>query len=169
MKENLRPNIDEYFLNIAEVVSTRSTCLRKHYGAVIAKNKHIVSTGYNNPPAGEPHCQVCRKTKHGKDISSYLDCCSVHAEQNAIILANPIDMQDSTLYLAGYDVEKEAFFEARPCEICLRLIKNTGISKVITRAGVIYARDRQGILKDIDSLAATDLQSYMNAKIGEGK
>ena len=144
-----RPDIDSYFLNIADVVSTRSTCLKKHYGAVIAKNKFIVSTGYNNPPAGEPHCIVCKKTLHGKDISSYLDCCSTHAEQNALILGSRQDMEGATLYLTGFDVAKQVWIAAEPCEICLRMIKNSGISKVINRKGVLYIRNAAGILEKV--------------------
>jgi dCMP deaminase len=137
-----RPSIDEYYLNIAKAVSERSTCLKKHYGAVLVKNGEIISTGYNNPPRGEPHCWKCTKCNSGKDEATYLSCPSVHAEQNAIISASRNEMLGADLYLAGYDVKTgEAIeCEAWPCEICLRLIKNAGIYRIINSAGVIYMR-----------------------------
>ena len=143
----MRPTLDEYYLEIAKVVSTRSTCLKKHYGAVIVKNNRIVSTGYNNPPACEAHCTTCTKVSAGKDIQEYETCPSCHAEQNAIVFASHADMIGADLYLAGYDVEaKQEHPNAMPCEICLRLIKNAGIARVINSTGVVYARNDTGIL-----------------------
>jgi dCMP deaminase len=137
-----RPSLDEYYLNIAKAVSMRSTCLKKHYGAVIVKNGEIISTGYNNPPRGEAHCATCSKTcVRDGDVGEFTSCPAVHAEQNAIISAARTDMLGADLYLAGYDVPTgEENLEAWPCEICLRLIKNAGIDRIITRKGVIYAR-----------------------------
>jgi dCMP deaminase len=137
-----RPSIDEYYLNIAKAVSERSTCLKKHYGAVLVKNSEIISTGYNNPPRGEPHCWQCTKTCQGTNESAYLSCPSVHAEQNAIISASRNEMLGADLYLAGYDVKtgEPIECEAWPCEICLRLIKNAGINRIINNKGVIYMR-----------------------------
>ena len=137
-----RPSIDEYYLNIAKAVSMRSTCLKKHYGAVIVKNGEIISTGYNNPPRGEAHCATCSKTcVRDGDVGEFTSCPAVHAEQNAIISAARTDMLGADLYLAGYDVPTgEENMEAWPCEICLRLIKNAGIGRIITSKGVIYAR-----------------------------
>ena len=137
-----RPSLDEYYLNIAKAVSMRSTCLKKHYGAVIVKNGEIISTGYNNPPRGEAHCTTCSKTcVRDGDVGEFTSCPAVHAEQNAIISAARTDMLGADLYLAGYDVPTgEENLEAWPCEICLRLIKNAGIDRIITRKGVIYAR-----------------------------
>jgi dCMP deaminase len=144
-----RPSIDEYYLGIAKAVSTRSTCIKKHYGAVIVKNGEIIATGYNNPPRGEPHCWTCTKCDSGKDMSTYIDCPAVHAEMNAIISASRNDMLGADLYLAGYNVSSgEAVeCEAWPCEICLRLIKNAGIDRIINNKGVIYMRaDRSNLL-----------------------
>ncbi len=137
-----RPSIDEYYLNIAKAVSMRSTCLKKHYGAVIVKNGEIISTGYNNPPRGEAHCAVCSKTcVRDGDVGEFTSCPAVHAEQNAIISASRNDMLGADLYLAGYDVATgEENKDAWPCEICLRLIKNAGINRIITCKGVIYQR-----------------------------
>jgi dCMP deaminase len=137
-----RPSIDEYYLGIAKAVSMRSTCIRKHYGAVIVKNGEIVSTGYNNPPRGEPHCWTCTKCDHGKDASTYIDCPAVHAEMNAIISASRNEMLGSTMYLAGYEADTGyENLNVEPCEICLRLIKNAGIDAVITSNGIIYKRN----------------------------
>lgn len=143
-----RPTIDKYYLEIAKSVSLRSTCIRKHYGAVIVNNGEIISTGYNNPPRGEPHCFTCTKCKNGKDASTYIDCPAVHAEMNAIISASRKEMLGGTLYLAGYDItgDEPVECEAWPCEICLRLIKNAGIDCIINSKGVIYKRSENSNL-----------------------
>lgn len=137
-----RPSLDEYYIKIAEAVSLRSTCLKKHYGAVIVKNGEIISTGYNNPPRGEKHCIECTKCGSGKDEATYLSCPSVHAEQNAIISASRNEMLGADLYLAGFEIDGEnsIAIDAWPCEICLRLIKNAGINSIINRTGPIYTR-----------------------------
>jgi dCMP deaminase len=146
-----RPSIDEYYLNLALAVSTRSTCLKKHYGCVIVKNGEIISTGYNNPPRGEPHCWTCTKTCSGKDEATYLSCPSIHAEQNALLAASRQEMLGADLYLAGYDVKsgEPIECEAWPCEICLRLIKNAGIYRIINSKGVCYMRSDDGILRQL--------------------
>ena len=146
-----RPSIDDYYLNIALAVSQRSTCLKKHYGCVIVKNGEIISTGYNNPPRGEQHCEQCTKTCTGTGEIAYLSCPSVHAEQNAIISASRNEMLGADLYLAGYDVKtgEAVECEAWPCEICLRLIKNAGINRIINKKGVIYKRSEDGILRQL--------------------
>ena len=146
-----RPSLDEYYLEIAKAVSLRSTCLKKHHGAVIVKNGEIISTGYNNPPRGEAHCWKCTKCGNGKDEAAYLSCPAVHAEQNAIISASRKDMLGADLYLAGIDVRsgEPVEFEAWPCEICLRLIKNAGINRIITSKGIIYMRADDEILKQL--------------------
>lgn len=137
---------DKYYLDIALAVAARSSCLKKKYGAVIVNNDIIISTGYNGPARGEPHCKVCTKIDCDKDITEYLSCKSVHAEQNAIIAAARVDMMGGILYLAGVDAEGNEV-AAEPCEICLRLIKNSGIEKVINKNGVLYARDNNLLIK----------------------
>lgn len=139
---------DEYYLGIALAVAKKSACLKKQHGAVIVKNDEIVSTGYNGNCRGESHCLTCTKVKINKDEAEYLTCKSVHAEMNAIISASRNEMLGATLYLAGYitSTGKENL-NVEPCEICLRLIKNAGIDKVVTSNGVIYQRDSQGILR----------------------
>ena len=120
----MRPTKDEYYLNIAEAVMQRSTCLRRKYGAVIVKNDEIIATGYNGVPRGEIHCEICSK-QNSKDYEN--QCHSVHAEMNAIISAPRSDMIDAILYLASDQPN------AKPCDICRRLIVNASIKEVITR------------------------------------
>ena len=97
----------EYYLSIASAVSLRSTCLRRHYGAVIVKDDRIISTGYNGSPRRELNC--CDVGTCNRDVnkcekgSGYLLCPAVHAEMNAIINASKNDLIDSTLYIAGID------------------------------------------------------------------
>lgn len=135
----------DYYLNIAEVVSQKSTCLQKHWGAVIVKNNIIVSTGYNGAPRKITSCQergTCFRMNsvRGTDYSS---CLAVHSEQNAIIFGNREDMKDATLYLVGLqpdtDTENNTRWEyveyPAPCSLCKRMIINAGITKVIVRTG----------------------------------
>lgn len=140
----MRMDKDQYYLKIAEAVAVRSTCLRRKYGAVIVNNDVIVATGYNGAPRGEPNCCdvgrcYCRENPtplsphaagHGDQYGS---CVAVHAEQNAIICAPRKDMQGATLYLATLDPE----VEPAPCNFCDRMIRNAGIVRVITKAGVL--------------------------------
>lgn len=145
---------DKYYLQIADAVSIKSKCLKKHYGAIIVKNNELISTGFNGSPRGEDHCTKCTKVGSDKDIVEYSSCPAVHAEQNAIISASRQEMLGSTLYLSGRDIsgaieEIGLPIAACPCEICLRLIKNAGIDKVINKNGVIYQRDSGGILKKV--------------------
>ena len=89
-------------------------------------------------------CISCTKVKCNKDESEYLTCKSVHAEMNAIISASRKEMLGSTMYLAGYNsTTGEENLNVEPCEICLRLIKNAGIDKVVTSNGVIYQRNSE--------------------------
>ena len=134
LKKAERPSKENYYLGIAKAVSERSTCLRRQYGAVIVKHDRIVSTGYNGSPRGEENCcdkgychREAMNLPHGKCYDS--SCPAVHAENNAIIQANPQDLKDSVLYL--YGSENGNPIESEPCEMCKRIIKNAGISKVI--------------------------------------
>ena len=145
---------DEYYLQIADAVCIKSKCLKKHYGAIIVKNNELISTGFNGPARGEAHCTKCTKVGSDKDVVEYSSCPAIHAEQNAIISASRQEMLGSVLYLSGRDVsgsidEIGLPIAARPCEICLRLIKNAGIEKVINKNGVIYQRDSEGILREV--------------------
>ena len=127
-----------YYLDLAEVVAKRSTCLRRHYGAVIVKNDEIVSTGYVGAPRGRANCSdlgYCIRVK--LDIprgERYELCRSVHAEANAIISASRERMLDSVLFLVGKEVKDGTYIEhANSCSMCKRLIINAGIDKVVIR------------------------------------
>lgn len=129
-----RPDKVDYYLSIAAAVSRRSTCLRRQYGAIIVKDDEIIATGYNGSPRGEPNCcdeGTCWREEnnipHGE---RYEMCRAVHAEQNAIISASRRDMIGSTLYLVGYENGK--VIKAEPCEICKKLILNSGIKEIVT-------------------------------------
>lgn len=130
-----RMNKHEYYLNIADAVSKRSTCLRRNYGAVIVKNDEIIATGYTGSPRGEENCSetgVCERERlNVPQGQRYELCCSVHAEMNAIISASRKDMIGSVLYLSGRDAKTGELIDAQPCDICSRLIKNAGIYQVI--------------------------------------
>ena len=139
---------DEYYLGIALAVAKKSTCLKKQYGAIIVKNDQVLATGYNGPVRGEPHCTKCTKVSSDKDMLEYSSCPACHAEMNAIISASRNEMLGATLYLAGYiTYTGEENLNVEPCEICLRLIKNAGIDRVVTNNGVLYIRDSNGILR----------------------
>ena len=133
----------EYYLGIALVVSKRSTCLKRHYGAVIVNNDEIISTGYNGNPRGEENCcdrGNCKRMDIPSNSGDYSDCFSVHAEQNAMISASRNEMLGSVLYLAGEMFVDDSWLEiedAEPCPICFRMIKNSGIKKIVSKGVVI--------------------------------
>lgn len=127
----------EYYLNIAEAVALRSTCLRRQYGAVIVKNDEIISTGYNGSPRNEPNCcdiGICwRKENNIPHGERYEACLAVHAEQNAIISASRTNMIGASLYLIGLENGiRIPSDEVKPCDICAKMIKNAGILEVIS-------------------------------------
>jgi dCMP deaminase len=128
-----------YYLDIAETVASRATCLRKKYGTVIVKYDQIIATGYAGAPRGRKNCcdlGFCTKKKLLPDQrhGGYDACRSVHAEQNAIISASREEMIGSTLYLVGYREENREYEEgAAPCLMCRKLIINAGIETVIVR------------------------------------
>ncbi len=129
---------ENYYLDIAETVLERSTCLRRCYGAIIVKNDEIVSTGYNGAPRGRKNCiDLGCCTREAMNIPSgerYELCRSVHAEMNAIISAARRDTLDATLYLAGRSASSgELLHDATACAMCRRLIINAGIRRVIIR------------------------------------
>ena len=129
---------NNYYLNIAEEVAKRCTCLRRHYGAVIVKEDEIISTGYVGAPRGRANCidlEICiREEKKVPRGERYELCRSVHAEANAIISAARRSMIGSSLYLVGVDVISGEFVEnANSCSMCKRLIINAGILTVFIR------------------------------------
>lgn len=139
LRQSSRLHIDDYYLNIAKAVSKRSSCLRRQYGAVIVNNKEIISTGYNGSPRGEVNCCDIKKCmREGKEhnCGDYSECKSVHAEQNAIISASRREMLGADLYL--YGEENGESIQCNPCPICMRMIKNAGISRIITDKFITY-------------------------------
>lgn len=129
---------ENYYLNIAETVLDRATCLRRVYGAIIVKNDEIISTGYNGAPRGRQNCvDMGFCTREAMKIPSgerYELCRSVHAEANAIISAARRDTVGSTLYLVGRDAQTGQLLpNATSCSMCRRLVINAGIEKVVIR------------------------------------
>ena len=127
-----------YYLDIAETVLERGTCLRRLYGAIIVKNDEVVSTGYVGAPRGRKNCcdlKYCQREKLEIPRGERYEMCrSVHAEQNAIISASRKDMIDATLYLVGKEVSSGEYVKnAMPCMFCKRMIINSGIKQVIIR------------------------------------
>ena len=127
-----------YYLDLADVVSKRCTCLRRHYGAVIVKNDEVISTGYVGAPRGRKNCTdlgYCVRNKLNIPRGERYELCrSVHAEANAIISAEREKMIGSTLYLSGREVETgEHIANSNSCSMCKRLIINAGIQTVIIR------------------------------------
>ncbi len=121
----MRPTWDEYFMEIAEIVKKRSTCLRRQIGAVIVKEKQILSTGYNGAPKELTHCMDigCKREKLNIPSGERHELCrALHAEQNAIIQAayNGVSIKDSILYTT-----------TRPCILCAKMCINAGIKKIV--------------------------------------
>lgn len=133
-----RRNKINYYLDLAEVVSQRCTCLRRHYGAVIVKNDQVISTGYVGAPRGRKNCSdlgVCIREKMKIPRGERYELCrSVHAEANAIIAASRDEMIGSTLYLVGKEVVDGSYVkQGNSCSMCKRMIINAGISLVYIR------------------------------------
>ena len=129
---------ENYYLDIAETVLERATCLRRVYGAIIVKNDEIISTGYNGAPRGRKNCVdmgfCTREAMQVPRGQRYELCRSVHAEANAIISASRRDMVGSTLYLVGKDGRTGVLLgDATSCAMCRRQVINAGISKVVIR------------------------------------
>ena len=134
---NRRDKIN-YYLDIAETVLERGTCLRRNYGAIIVKNDEIISTGYTGAPRGRKNCNelgFCRREQLNIPRGTQYELCrSVHAEANSIISASRRDMIGSTLYLVGKEVKTNSYVEnGNSCTMCKRMIINAGIDKVIVR------------------------------------
>ncbi len=133
----MRRDKTNYYLDIAETVAKRGTCLRRNYGAIIVKNDNIVSTGFSGAPRGRKNCSdlgVCRRERLQIPRGQRYELCrSVHAEANAIISAARENMLGATLYLVGVDGGGEYVKDASSCSMCKRLIINAGIQKVVIR------------------------------------
>ncbi|MEA1913488.1 MAG: cytidine/deoxycytidylate deaminase family protein [candidate division WOR-3 bacterium] len=137
-----RPSWDEYFMKITELVATRATCLRRKVGAILVRNKRILTTGYNGPPSGIRHCEErggCIRDELKIPSGERMELSrAIHAEQNAIIQAAKmgISIQDSTLYVTTH-----------PCFTCAKMLINAGVKKIIYKEGYpdTFAKD---ILKE---------------------
>lgn len=118
-----RPDLDEYFMEIASVVAKRSTCLRNRVGALFVKNKRLLTTGYNGAPAGIQHCDEVGCAREGVASGTRHELCrAVHAEQNAIIQAalHGVSIEGATLYCTH-----------QPCILCAKMLINAKISRVV--------------------------------------
>ncbi len=129
---------ENYYLDIAQTVASRSTCLRKSFGAIIVKNDSIISTGYNGAPRGRLNCSdIGRCIRDELNIprgERYELCRSVHAEANAIIAASRENMLGSTLYMTCLNSKTgEVVAHTSSCAMCKKLILNAGIDKVVIR------------------------------------
>ncbi len=124
-----RPSWDEYFIEMASLVSRRSTCLRRYVGAVLVKDKRILATGYNGAPSGLKHCfevGCLRKKLNIPSGERHELCRALHAEQNALIQASlhGISVKGSTLYAT-----------CQPCVICAKMLINAGIKEIVILEG----------------------------------
>ncbi|MDD4320627.1 MAG: cytidine/deoxycytidylate deaminase family protein [Acidaminococcaceae bacterium] len=120
-----RPDWDSYFMEIAQIVAKRSTCLRRAVGAVLVKDKQILATGYNGTPKGLPHCAEvgCLRQKLNVPSGKMHELCrGIHAEQNAVIQAavNGVSIAGSTLYCTH-----------QPCVVCSKILINAGIKRIV--------------------------------------
>jgi len=120
-----RPSYDDYFMEMAYVVSKRSTCLRRKVGAILVLDKHILSTGYNGAPKGLPHCEEvgCLREKLNVPSGERHELCrGLHAEQNAIIQAAVfgVSIKGSTLYCTN-----------TPCVVCVKMLINAGVKEIV--------------------------------------
>lgn len=125
MAEQKRPSWDEYFMELAEVVAKRSTCLRRNIGAVVVKDKRVLATGYNGAPTGLAHCSEvgCLRERLGIPSGERVEMCrGLHAEQNALVQAARygISLEGAVIYCTN-----------QPCVTCAKMLINAGIVKVI--------------------------------------
>jgi dCMP deaminase len=156
-KEESRPSWEIYFMNITNLVAERSTCLRRAVGAVVVKDKRILSTGYNGAPTGLKHCLEvgCLRQKLGIESGKMHELCrGIHAEQNAIIQAAYHGVS-----VRGADI----FCTNQPCSICARMIINAGIERIYYQSG--YA-DPLSI--ELLEEAKIELKQINSDKRGEG-
>ena len=120
-----RPSYDEYFMEMSYVVSKRSTCMRRKVGAILVKDKHILSTGYNGAPKGLPHCSEVGCLREQRNVPSgerHELCRGLHAEQNAIIQAAVfgVSIKGSILYCTN-----------TPCVVCVKMLINAGVKEIV--------------------------------------
>ena len=164
-----RMSKDKYYLNIADAVLDRSTCLRRKYGAIIVKNDEILSTGYNGAPRGRVNCSelgYCNREQLNIPSGQRYELCrSVHAEANAIISASRRDMVGGTLYLVGRDARTgELLGDATSCSMCRRLVINAGLKEVVIRrtATAFDVVDVADWVAEDDLLASRDADAILD-------
>ena len=125
-----RPSWDEYFMEMAELTAKRSTCMRRHVGAVIVKDRHAIATGYNGAPSGIMHCEerggCIRQQLNVPSGQRHELCMALRAEQNAIIQATVMgnSVEGGTIYITH-----------QPCAICAKMILNAGIKRIVIKEG----------------------------------
>lgn len=146
-----------YYLDIAEAVSKRGTCIRRNWGSIIVKNDEIISTGYSGAPRGRKNCidlGFCLREKLNIPRGERYELCrSVHSEANAIISAPRSSMLDATLYLVGKNARTGEYVEnASSCAMCKRMVINAGIKEVIVRR----TQDTYDIIKVSDWIENDD-------------
>jgi len=129
MKSDNRPSWDQYFMAIADLAATRSTCLRRQVGAVIVKDKRILATGYNGAPRGLAHCLDigCLRDELGVASGERHELCrAIHAEQNAVVQAatSGVNITGGTIYTTTF-----------PCSLCSKIIINSDIVRIVCRKG----------------------------------
>ncbi len=158
----MRIDKHNYYLDVAETVLKRGTCLRRNFGAIIVKNDEIISTGYTGAPRGRKNCcdlHFCEREKRNIPRGERYELCrSVHAEQNAIISAKRCDMINSTLYLVGKNYDDNGYVVmANPCALCKRMILNAGIKTIVIRDDEEHYRliDVNSYIEQDDSLELT--------------
>ena len=153
-----------YYLDLADVVSSRSTCLRRHYGAVIVKNDEVISTGYVGAPRGRKNCTdlnvYIRQEMNIPRGERYELRRSVHAEANAIISAEREKMIGASMFLCGREVGSgEIINNSNSCSMCKRMIINAGIEKV-------FVRDSRDEYREINVQEWIDNDESLNGTFG---
>ena len=149
-----RPSWDAYFMNITTLVAQRSTCTRRAVGAIIVKDKRILSTGYNGAPTGIRHCLEVGCLRESLQVPSgerHELCRGIHAEQNAIIQAayHGVSVKDAVLYCTN-----------QPCAICAKMIINAGIKKIYYQSGYTDALAQEMLTEaGIDLIKHDDLSN----------
>jgi len=126
---NSRPSWDQYFMGIADLAASRSTCLRRQVGAVIVKEKRILTTGYNGAPRGLEHCLetgCLREKMHVPSGERHELCRAIHAEQNAVVQAatSGVDIKNATIYTTTF-----------PCVLCSKILINSSITRIVCKSG----------------------------------
>lgn len=127
------------YLNCAEAFAYRSTCLKRHYGAVLVKEDAVISTGYNGSPRGFQNCsdgRECPRIKQNMHQGEgYGQCLAIHAEMNALLNCSREQTMGADLYLVGLNPTDNSVYKSKPCPICSRMIIQAGINNVILRTG----------------------------------